>query len=677
VTTSLRVYDRANETLLATLDTTDTNGLTRAPLDVKAQDKLNEAGTGSVTVMADHPAAPVLLGGNVVRFYENETCVWAFTIISSQVVEVGEESERQLKVSGVGLLGRWTEALVEPWNANEGRPVSLDRVWNWASPQLDTSGWQDTVYTQTWANSQWARLPEAWPKATPATEWIWSRVESNVQPVGWSLFRYTRSFASPVTVAIYVAANSTFEVWIDGVLLDREPNRQPDRTGYEKSRRYVVPVSVGVHDFAFGVENWGGSESDNPAGLAASVWAVRGDELDDLLFTSRNDDSDWLCEDYPNPYPGWTPIEILSMCLTEAQARGELVGWSIDDNGETYPEIEEFAARVGRPLGTVIDALTATYVDVEVDPTDLLLRVWPKDVGVGTATSVTLDPDLNVSYLSRTTSDEIVNAVLGVWEQGTRWRVRGASVTANGRRAATLQAGNVGNRRSLDQILDAYLDAYAEPGVQIVAQVVPTAGAVAGIDYRVGDTVTLDGETVRCVGLTWTLEPDGSLLATPEFDTPFGVRQQEKLRAVERLTDAFDAPATASIIDRDALLNTGIVGTTRESYSWSGDIEETLDTDDPDNPWQPFRVDRTQRIYGFRAEIPAEYVPDATDDTVIQLLVNGSAIATLTLEVADAAAEVDLPPDTVVLPKDLISVRCTSAGGHVDGSIDILMADPV
>lgn len=677
MTASFRIYNRANSTELSRLDRT-VSGRVWAPIEASAQDRLNKAGTGSVTVPVDHPSAADLVGGNVIRVYHGTTCVHAWTILDVRTITVADEPQRRIVATGTGLLDRWSEALVDPWNANETRPVSLDRVWNWASPELDTSGWSTTVHNQTWTNSQWPRLPEAWPKTnSPATSWIWSRTEADVQPTGTSLFRRSRSFASPATVAIFVAANSTFEVWLDGVLLDREPNRQPDRTGYERTRRYVVNVTAGTHDFAFGVENWGGSISDNPAGLAVSVWTVESDELNTLLFTTRAADGNWITKDYPNPYPGWTAIEILQMCLDEAQDRDELLGWTINDNGQSYAEIEEFAARVGDPLSKVIDALAATYIDVNVDPTGRVLRVWPKSVGVGSVTSVDLDPGVNVAYLSRTVSDDIVNAVLGVWEQGVRWRTRAFSIAANGRRTGSLVVGQVGNRRALDQILDAYLDAYAVPVTSIVAEVVPSTGAVAGVNYKVGDTVTLDGDAVRCVGLTWSLEDDGTLLARPEFDTPLAIRRDERLATIERLTGAFDAPATASIIDRDLLLNTGLVNTQTQTWSWSGPIDDALDTEDSDAPWQPVRLDRAQRIYRFEVECPAEFVARFTGTTTVSLMVNGTVLHTLSLDDNDTYASVDASVTSVVLPQDLVSVKCTATGGHIDGAIRVLFADPV
>jgi len=408
-----------------------------------------------------------------------------------------------------------------------------------------------------------------------------------------------------------------------------------------------------------------------------SVWTVQSDQLDTLLFTSRAADGDWKCLDYPSPYPGWTAIQILQMCLSEAQARGELTGWMIDDNGHTYPQIEEFAARVGDPLITVIDALTAAHIDVAVDHTSLTLQVWPKSVGVGSATSVELERGVNVTYLSRTTSDEITNAVLGVWQKGVRWRTRSSSITAYGRRAGSLEVGQVGNRRALDQILDAYLDAHAEPAEQIVARVIPTTGARAGVNYKVGDTVSLEGDTVRDVGLEWTLQPDGDLLATPEFDSVFGVRQRERLRTVDRLIQAFDAPATSSILDRDALLNSGVVDAETKEVSWAGRIEESLDDEDPDNPWQPIRLDKARRIYQFEVEIPAVYASKAVGTTTVQLLKNGSVLHTLSMGAGVTYAGTDVSVSTVILPKDLLSVRCTATGSHIDGAIRILLADPV
>jgi len=670
------VWNRANTTKVADL-TTSTDNL----IDFTGDDPLNDQGGAEFRLQLDHPQVAQVQRGRCVRLYDGTDLLGTWSIREVERVEVAaNDADQVVQVSCVGLLGRLEEGLVRPWI--DGRPISRDRVFNWTNPDLSTgSPWSSTVYNQTWANSQWPRLPEGWPKdTTTATQWIWSSAELDVQPVGISLFRRAFTLAEPATVAFYVAANSTFELWADSVLLDREPNKQPDRTGYESTRRYVVSFAAGTHHIAASVENWGGSESDNPAGLALSAWMVESDELQDLLFTTRAADSAWRSLDYPSVFPSRSFPEILAKLLAECQANDELVGWTIDDGGEVYDDVEEFVCRVGATLWEVVEAGAATYVDVWADPEGLVLHVVPKASGRGGPTSVEIESGVNLTGFTTVVSDEFYNRASGVWREGVRVRQNATSIAAHGVRPKSFDLGTVSNRRAVDQILDAYLDAYSEPVESLVVSAIAIDGARLGIDYGTGDTIDVDGETLRCVGATWKLETgaaEGEVGDEPEFQSTLDVRQQERLRAVERMVARFDAPATASILDQGTSIPFGRIGTTRESYSWSGDIEETLDTDDPDNPWQPFRVDRTQRIYGFRAEIPAEYVPDATDDTVIQLLVNGSAIATLTLEVADAAAEVDLPPDTVVLPKDLISVRCTSAGGHVDGSIDILMADPV
>jgi hypothetical protein len=167
------------------------------------------------------------------------------------------------------------------------------------------------------------------------------------------------------------------------------------------------------------------------------------------------------------------------------------------------------------------------------------------------------------------------------------------------------------------------------------------------------------------------------LQARPEFDTILAVRQQESIRTVERLTEAFDAPATAGIIDRDLLLNTGLVGTDTVTWSWSGPIDDARDPDNPTNPWQPVRLDKSQRIYRFEVEVPAENLAAFTGTTTIVLLKNGSSISTLSLGDTDTYVGNDVSVTQVILPKDLLEVQCTAVGGHIDGAIRVLTADPV
>jgi hypothetical protein len=163
----------------------------------------------------------------------------------------------------------------------------------------------------------------------------------------------------------------------------------------------------------------------------------------------------------------------------------------------------------------------------------------------------------------------------------------------------------------------------------------------------------------------------------PEFDTILAVRQQERLRSLERMVDQFDAPATASIIDRDLLLNSGVVGTETVTYSWPGPVNDVVDPTDPEYPWQPTRLDRARRVYRFEVECPSDNLANFTGTTTIELLKNGSVIASVSLADDEVYGGVDVAVTQVVLPKDLVTVRATASGNHYDGAVRILLADPV
>lgn len=683
------IWNHTNDEKVADLVLADPDGWGRRPIELQGQLQHNQPGSGYVTVRRTHPSVLPLTAGNVLRLYMEGEPVFAVDLeaVSEAVLRKAKKDEK-VKVSGDGLLGRWRHSVVDPWLTT--RPVSFTRVWNWASPPLDTTAWEDTVYNQTWEDSVgWSELPEAWPVPPEFCSWIWSRAEDPVQPVGSSPFRFKRYFSNPATIVIYIGANSTPDVWFDGVLLEREPNKQPDKSGYESTWRYVVPVEPGWHHLGILGTNWGGSESDNPAGVANAVYTINTGSmvLDDLLWVSH-EEQDWVCLDYPEVLPGFTAPQILQMLLDEAQARGELEGWTIDAVGD-FDEIEEFACRVGDSYLKVIESLADTYVDVACDPEGLVLRLWPKSVGQGTASGVEITQGANLVEKSIDWDGEYWNAVQGLWEQGVRWREDAASLAVRPRRSKPLELGAVGSSRAVNKILAEFLAANAEPVPSISAEVICDEGSMAGIDYKIGDTLDLDGDTVRLLGLTLTADQRGTWRVGPEFDSLLAARRKEKTRSVERLRASYEAASSAPLVNPNALIQSGKVSLSAFVWPWSGDINEELfyDETEPGRLHQPFRMDRTGRVYEVSIEIDPSNLPDATGNTTFELMKNltvVSGVPELTLTDSSARAVFKIYGTVVGTPKDIWNVRLKDdgdgsviVGNHIDGNITMKYADSI
>lgn len=671
MSSAIRVYNRLNGTQVANLAVTDDDGVRRGIISASAQDRLNEDGALTFSVAVDHPAIDELQPFRVVRLVnELGTTVAAGYITASSKVLIDTPGQQVAEFTCPGLLGQWADSVVDPWI--QGRPVSTDRVWNWASPTLDTSGWDATLYNVDRPGGIRQYLPEAWPVAPAFSAWIWTR-PSGTQPLGDCLFRREFTLDASASVVFFLAADNTADVWIDGVLLAREFVTRPDQSGSKRTWRWALDLSAGTHHLAILANNWAGGE-DNPAGLIVAAFEVEGGGVigDPLFATAAAEE--WVALDYPSPKPGYTAPQILQELLTEAQARGELTGWTIDAQG-SFEVLEEFAVRVGDSYRSIIDALSAGYIDVWADTSGLVLHVVPKSVGRGQSTAVAFSPVDDILYLSLTEDNNITNAVQVVWAEGVFWRTDNASITAYGRRARALTLGNITNITAARAIADQYLAAYSTPMGSYVAQIAPTTGHIGGVNYRVGDTVNLSGDAVRTLGLTYELLGDGGLLPVPEFETQLSARQRERQRAIDRLVAKFEQAATASILAPDSRVTEGVVSTESITWSWSGPLE---DLEDQETPWQPYRVARTMRIFAFDVEV--NEAPGTGGPSTIELMKNGSVINglyNLNLEAGDAYKFTNIWGYETVSPSDRINVRSTFAGKHTDGTVTVRFADPV
>lgn len=663
----LEIWNPSNTTKLGDLWTVDGNGNQRNFDDIDATGfKLNEFGSGGVTIQQDHPNAALLTAGNVVRLCAGSTPVYAWRIASKTAKNItGKHVERVIEPKGFGLWKDWYWSIVGPWHY--GRPISVDRVFNWASPPLNTSSWMTQLFLQdrTGTTPGW---PRAMPIAPLFAAWVWSRSTSASQPVGSSLFRRPFTLDADKMIGVYVAGDNAFEVWIDGVLLERNSSVDPDTSSWEETWRVAIPLTAGSHHLGIKVDNWGAWAS-----LLAAAFTVTTAGLDEPLFSTNAEPAGgWLGLDYPNPLPGFTAPQILQLLLTEAQARGELTGWSLTTHG-THSQIPEFPTRVGARYTDVIDALTATYLDVEADTSGLNLHLYPKD-GLGSATSVVVD----VKELATISDGEIVNAVLGVWADGVRWRQDAGSISTYGRFADSVSLGSMTDLVAVDEALDAYLAANAYPTVSVVGEVVDATGKTAGVDYGVGDTLTVAGETQRCSGLTWTVKRNGDLVPMPEWESPVLIRRRERERAYERQIAMFDSPASSAILSKDPLTLIGRPASDEWTWSWSDDIEDALNEVDPDKPWQVKQVDHTQRLWEFSIECDPNDLPDAWGDTIVTIMKDGVELHTayrVKLTTVKARDALQIWGYETVFAGDRIQVACIEAGGHVDGAITLKRAD--
>lgn len=632
--------------------------------------KLNDDGSGGVVLQDDHPAADVAVPGNVVRVLSDTEPVCVFTIKERDHTQIARvHRERVIELAGDGLLERFEHSTVDPWI--RGRPVSIDRVWNFAAPRgFDDSAWSTTNYYQSRiAEPLW---PVAYPVAPVFAAQLWTRPSAPTQPIGSTLWRRTFTLDADYDLAIFQAADDAANMWADGVLLNRHSIIWPDTSGWEKTWREVPPFTEGQHTVAFEAFNHGG-----PAFFMATGMTVVNQKLVDAIFSTGDDQWRWL--DYPTEKPGFTAPAIMQMLLGEAQAspRLELLGWSIEVHG-THPNIPEFSVRIGSTYREVLNKFTTTWCDIAADLEGLVLHMWPKGQ-IGTVTTVAAPPT-SIRRMQRIDNDDLCTSAQGVWAEGSIRRTRTPHPTL-GVRTKSFQLGSYVDPDAVEQALEMYLDAHSVPAPSIVAELEDLTDAVAGVDYKVGDTINLAGTAVVVAGITWTIDQrSGELIPNPEFESLVSVRRQEALRAIEQLGTQFESPVTAALLSAEPLVLSGHPRTTEWEWTWADDIEDALNEIDPEKPWQVRRSETAQRFHKIAIEVDPDDLPDAWGTTRVQLLKNGAVINVLydvALTTTIARAEVLIWGFETITPADRIQVKAAEVGGHVDGTITVGLADPV
>lgn len=666
----VKVYNAANSSELAAAWVTDSDGFQRNIDEMDATGrKLNESGDGRVTIQVDHPSAEYVVVGNVLRFYGDTNLLWSARIDGvEEVTTARSHRDRVYIVDVIDLLEDWAKATVDPWDPDM-RPISAERVWNWASPPLDRSSWIDELYLQT--RTVTPLRPEAWPSPTEYSDWVWTRAYTEFQPAGDVPFVHWYNLESDADVVHFVACDDEFEVLIDGTYVERHAVKHPDTSGWEKTYRFVVPHTAGDHLFAARCRNHYQS-----AAFLHIAFTVANGVIDEPLFGSGGGELDWLALDYPATWPGFTGPEIMQMLLTEAQARGALTGWTISVHG-THDEIEEFSVRVDQSYRSVLEGLRE-WMDFRADDAGLVLHLYPGG-DLDTSPSVTVAVK---SLSSMSTTEGLATAVKGVWSDGVRWQSR-SNHPKLGRVEHALQLGAVKSTGAVDDILNRYLDVHAVEVPEVVAEVVDESGKQAGVDYTVGDTVTVPGfGSARTVGITWAVERNGDLSPSVEFEATAAGRRRDLTHALDRQIRSHDDPLSAPLLSSEPLVVSGRPSTNEVSWSWSEDIEDAVDPEDPDAGWQPYEPETVQRAYSFGVEIKPEDLPDAFGTTRLQLFKNGSiwhSLFYVDLTTLLYKAEIPIFAYFTIRPGDQITVHPVEGmfGGHVNGRVWVGLADAV
>jgi hypothetical protein len=273
--------------------------------------------------------------------------------------------------------------------------------------------------------------------------------------------------------------------------------------------------------------------------------------------------------------------------------------------------------------------------------------------------------------------DGLTNAVLIAWRDGYRWVTDPSSISTWGRIESFLSVGDVSDLSVVDAIGAEYLSARSQPRTSHVAEVEPTTGDVPGVNVDLGDTATVAGETLECVGLTysWGTDNEDGLRKVPEFATRLDARLAESERAVERLIVAGGGRSAISAppVDRGTDVATGKVRTVSvPPWSWnaSEDLDDTSD-------WQPWTAEEPVRLTGWSVRCDAS---EADGTSTFRWRAYGAAnngLVTISLTSSQDYAFVPLYGYSVLVKGATLAPFVEANGGHKNGAVQFYGAEVV
>lgn len=726
MTVEVKVFEADNATEVVNLTAS------RQVREAKGKDVLQGVGNGEVAVDFDHPAVGELTGGRVVQLHDGERVPLAFSIDKKREVLVPSEpgdANRLVTVSGQTLRGRLSKARVLPWLpvAFEGvegsRPITRRRLFNPASPSIDLTAWTGAVMLPDTPTNLYGR-PRGWPSAV--CRWIWSSAPvDDAHPPGWNYFRRRFELFVDATMVFLVTGDNQFIDWLEGVELQREEPTLPEEV-WPEPYRSGMKLKAGVYDYTVAVYNDDsqGPGTQGPGKMRAEAWVVNSEGLNNQVFMSGVAGEGFLDGEWDEQfgeganawkvlaYPelgdagyGHTVGEIMDTLLTEAQARGELTGFTwdfdgaLDSNGDAWADrIPEIDFDATGTLGDAVDKLEDLgYCDVEVTHSGgLQLRLFNagargsvQPITVSTAEKNLLSHSVETNYVDQR------NSVLLVHDRGMYLMDDDDAIAADGQLpGGSLQVGSVQSPEMLERLGTSFLDGSTTPGESVIVETTPMFDFAA----EPGDSCTVESDVLRVVelGLQLDTPPQGELKAVPAFATAYQQQRKRSERVVERLIrENGTSPASTRALDTGTNIRSGKLAPVKVT-SWSWQIPEDLESEfwdtDEEEPvgWQPFPVEESMRICELKVEcFWAE--PDGlggrdavtSGPTTFVLMVDGVPFTDSVTVPATGDADGSVTASHLVFGPALVrkgqklSVYPQVNGDHINGSFTVFCTEPL
>jgi hypothetical protein len=534
--------------------------------EVKGLDEIKGPGGGSFQVHLDDPVLaryPNCLDYyNIVRVYNDGLCLAAYEIsdINNIQVDKSENASRYREVSGQGLRGWFRNATVQPYKGLRQDSYTTrnfnfaSEVNTWYNPAEWTNPWGGTKQSDPPEINNWPYGPEDWPDA-PDARWIWDRPFSATQPQGDVYFRYTLSVPSEAKYSFFVAADDTFDLYVDAQLL---ADHHDNKVSWSTTTQVDITLGPGDHVVGFKVTN---DARGGRAGLLCAIFRY-GNPAEptaaQLVAQTAGGDG-WRCLGYPAIPPAWTPGEVMLTLLEEARARGvAFVDWitpdftrTHDSNGELWDRNVEWSFKVGTEYYDVITKLEELSCDVFIDPELGTLQMWKERSKKEAPGDYPQQPQFelgkNIGKATESGKADIKTRFNILTDDGWVTEIDYIAENKYGIREGTLETNN--SKAFAKTVAKAAFTKQGAPEDSAALTIFPTPGMVPFKDYKVGDWVIAPAANGtgtptkrRIVSLAFVEDTAGNITYSAEFDTI----TENRLQKLERWLANATASASSS-----------------------------------------------------------------------------------------------------------------------------------
>jgi hypothetical protein len=499
------------------------------------QDVLSDAGFGEITFQNDDPALASFTddGDDIMVFKYRGQRALAILCERKQKVRAAasEDAGHTTTYSGRGHLALLERAVVYPSDGVGRTPVEEDRLFNWASPDFDDTGWTTAATLGTVQDAvdiaafSYSIDPDDIETGLPHNVLrVLSAPGTSLfsAPTGSCYFREEFTIPTTGTYALYVFADDEVDFLLDGV-----PIVEVQGLNWLGVGTATVGLTAGTHLAAARVNNLT-FIGDNPLKYGWGLFgfdSLQRTDATNLIWSAAG--STKIAAFPPEP-PGMTAGQAIRIVVEENQARGCLTDLVLnfsddyDSAGVPWPVTPNIATKTGTDLLTFIQELAATYVDVWMDPASTTLWAWnidgrgtTKSISILTPTSPTDPATGNIVTYTETGEFQPVSDFLLKTRDGWAEREDATALSTYGRREAVLEIGAPAALEEVYRMADGQFDFFADPRTEINATIHPISSSdTPYLAFTVGDQLTTPNGVKRLLSLTMT-EDQGTGRAVP------------------------------------------------------------------------------------------------------------------------------------------------------------------